>query len=79
MEYTSSFSNPAISRATGVSETLASGAIITPWLTKRSATFWKKKRPAIKQQLLKQMLFQSHFIAVCTIHDGGSMGTQGGL
>jgi hypothetical protein len=38
---------------------------------KRSAPFWKTKRAAIKEQLLKAMLSQSHSIAMCDTHGSG--------
>ena len=66
-----------MSRATSVSETPQRSAMISPWSMKRSALFWKTTRPAIKQQLLKPMLSQSHSIvirvAACDAHDGGFM------
>jgi len=72
---TSSHSDPAMRRATKVSETPKRRATRAEWSMKRSAPFWKTKRPAIKEQLLKAMLSQSHSIVVCDDHDDRFMRT----
>jgi hypothetical protein len=41
--------------------------MIAEWATKRTAPFWKTKRPAINEQLLNAML--SQFIAARCSHD----------
>jgi hypothetical protein len=67
---TSSHSDPAMSRATKVSETPKRRAMRAEWSMKRSAPFWKTKSAAIKEQPLKAMLSQSHSIAMCDTHGG---------
>ena len=59
-----------MSRATKVSETPKRRAMRAEWSIKRSAPFWKTKRAAINEQLLKAMLSQSYSIAMCDTHGG---------
>jgi hypothetical protein len=68
-----------MSRATKVSETPKRRAMRAEWSMKRSAPFWKTKRPATKEQLLKAMLSQSNSIAVCDTHGGRFRRTSRGL